>query len=302
MRCLSVLLWLLCFNVHGAAVAITDKATTSEGSSSYKTTVETIKGRKFWIGARVAVSPFHTSDSRQYISMMLEEGYQSKFFEHITFKELLAIVDKDEKLAESLRHAFPAEMENTKFGIYSVFTVAKNKLIGYFALHPGYQSIRRVVVGSDEFLVREEMYEYSELQLIIHPLFRGKGLGTDVRKVLYHGIVSPMLGKKTLGIDFCKLSRCKSIVEVTHTLDFPGVKSFVDISNTASLRSLLKAGATLVAIFNADNGTETAQFVYPPRPEVSALAGITSRHTELLKRGTEDALDTIRKEFGLTAK
>lgn len=297
MRYLSFIICFVCLKVYGASedLCVDVKSPVEE---SLFTTVNTVDGRKFWEGEKVAISLFDIADRHQYIAMMVKDGYKSDFTENLTVSNVLAMANMFEHIKKEAVRSYSAEMDNAIAGLYSIFSKSKDQFLGYLVVKHGCLATLKLDLVT-KTLVMDGTPEYSEMFLTIDPEFRGKGFGTDVRKVLYNRIVTDSLvGKPTLGIHFCESGPVLQRIP-----GFRGVKSIVNISNTASLRSLFKANATLMAIFNADDGTEIAQFVYPPSAEAAVAArSITARHVELLREGSKDALDTIRKEFGLTAK
>jgi GNAT superfamily N-acetyltransferase len=190
--------------------------------------------------ARCRISPFTSADTRHVVKICLKHAESvEKDFLDIKFTNVL-------KLHKTMEKARSAGQMDDIFGYYGLYYTDTEdeveKMVGLISIMMDCR-ISRNTNG------------YAECQMVMHPHFRGKKLGSTFRKKFNETIVEPKVGTTV------KFLLSGKPVEA----EFYGAKGFVHVDNMASRKVLTKVGyVPLELSFTPyqETGEPVAQIVY----------------------------------------
>lgn len=224
-------------------------------------------------GERVTLRFFDELADRKAVAEMLEKHAITDAVKFLEMKP--AFFNVFMRQVTQIEKLFPRSGDKCKnpCACYSILESETRRMIGFVWFGPSNQEMQR-----------------AEMHMMVHPDFRGQGFGTDARKVFYRDVVTPVLGEK--------IPTFSPLISMRGKL-FPypllSVESLVDIDNTASLKTLMKAGAGVLDVHIGPPADFLALVTYPaPSDEERQATGLTDELLEDLLSGDTARLKKVR--------
>ncbi|WP_032113721.1 GNAT family N-acetyltransferase [Candidatus Paracaedibacter symbiosus] len=136
-----------------------------------------------------------------------------------------------------------------------------------------------------KFILSSQQHEYAECQMLIHPAFRGQGLGKLFLKKFNEEIVDPKVNKH---LSIIIEDNYGKLVGLPHTYTFKGLKGYIHLDNLASQKLVTSVGYAPVDLcykeyMGASRKSAQICYIYPPDKDNSYLS---EEITEVIQRNS----------------
>ncbi|AIL13642.1 hypothetical protein IM40_09350 (plasmid) [Candidatus Paracaedimonas acanthamoebae] len=159
--------------------------------------------------------------------------------------------------------------------VYHALKKDKNidELLGVHNFFWGSKLVGFLYVKMD-YRIADATNAYAECQVLLHPKYRGQGLGTLFRKKFNEEMVNTRVGQP-LKVIMARVD-CQ-LEEHPRIINFQGVKGYIHIDNIASRKLMMRLGCIPVDLgyskYMGSSGDNVAQilYIYPPNNAHSFL-------------------------------